>query len=156
MYSGGSDVGIFANGTEGQLYQEKYCFEGADGNYCVNFKDRDDGLGLGCPVWDMHLFYNGNEEWADICDYLIPVVDGENKKCIWHNRLLNVDTEEAINMTLDDWKQLERGDVDVQIYFEFMPDALVALRHDGIQVIQEPKEPTPVPCDKNRKVVIPD
>jgi hypothetical protein len=49
---------FFSNGTEGQLYQEKYCFKGADGNYCVNFKDRDDGLGLGCPVWDLMLFFS--------------------------------------------------------------------------------------------------
>lgn len=114
-------MGYFSNGTEGLFYQERYCFAGADGNYCINFKDEDDGLGLGCPVWDMHIWFNENKEYAKICNHLIPRNRyAENCRCIWFDRKLDVTQDEAISMTLDDWKQLERGDIDVQPRFAFM------------------------------------
>lgn len=154
-------MGMFSNGTEGLLYQESYCFHsGYNHEYCCNYKERDDGLGLGCPVHDLHLFFNGNPEWAAVCNHLIPIIEDEtgarcNGKCIWHNRQLDVDTEEVINMSLDDWKQLERGDgdIDVQLRFSFMPDALVMLRHDGIpdpeeiRILRKPTTPMPHLCE---------
>lgn len=116
-------MAYFSNGTEGLMYQERYCFKGADGNYCINFKDRGDGLGLGCPVWDVHIFFNGNEEYADICNHLIPQVRCwkkgydlvQNGRCAYLDKKLDIDTDEVVNMMLDDWKQLERGDADVQL-----------------------------------------
>lgn len=116
-------MAYFSNGTEGLMYQERYCFNGADDSYCVNYIDRDDGMGLGCPVWDMHIFFNGNEEYEHICNYLIPQVRCwkkgydlvQNGRCIWMDKRLNITQDEAINLTLDDWKQLERGDADVQL-----------------------------------------
>jgi hypothetical protein len=43
----------------------------------------------------------------------------QNGRCIWIDKRLDVTQDEAINMTLEDWKQLERGDIDVQYYFSF-------------------------------------
>lgn len=45
-------MGYFSNGTEGLAWQEKWCHN------CVNFKDRGDGRGEGCPVFDLHYLYN--------------------------------------------------------------------------------------------------
>ncbi len=39
-------MGYFANGTEGEIYEEKYC------ERCVH--DRDEM----CPVWFLHFTYN--------------------------------------------------------------------------------------------------
>ena len=42
----------FSNGTEGDVFQSKYCYE------CVNWRDLKDGLREGCPVWDLHIAFN--------------------------------------------------------------------------------------------------
>lgn len=39
-------MGYFSNGTEGELYQEKYC------NRCMHDKNKN------CPIWLAHLLYN--------------------------------------------------------------------------------------------------
>jgi hypothetical protein len=64
--------------------------------------------------------------------------------------VLNVSSpSEAINLTLEQWQRLMVGeDAGEQTMLALFPDSVVAKRHDGIQVIQEPQEPTPVPCDK--------
>jgi hypothetical protein len=40
-------MGYFSNGTEGELYFEKYCAK------CIHEQN-----GKQCPVWDMHLIRN--------------------------------------------------------------------------------------------------
>jgi hypothetical protein len=42
-------MAYFSNGTEGHLYQERYC------NRCVH------DLKQGCPVWALHLAFNGEQ-----------------------------------------------------------------------------------------------
>ena len=96
----------FSNGAEGLYYQEEYCMG------CINFKDRDDDMGVGCPVWDLHLFWVGKpeDEEKEILDYLIPSHDTKkgvrNDKCIWHNKDLGINTMSAINLTLEQWQEL--------------------------------------------------
>lgn len=53
-------MAYFSNGTEGMIYEEKYC------SRCVH----NDG----CPVWGLHFEqnYTKNEEIRSILDYLIP------------------------------------------------------------------------------------
>ena len=73
-------MGYFANGTEGLLYQEQYCFR------CVHFGPEE---GPGCPIWDAHLFYayqlcNVPPEESPgkaILDMLIPREGIENLQC---------------------------------------------------------------------------
>ena len=50
-------MGYFSNGTEGLNYQEHFCFR------CKNRRDRKDGLGVGCPIWDLHIQYS-----YDLCN----------------------------------------------------------------------------------------
>lgn len=40
-------MGYFSNGTEGELYQEHYCFR------CIHWSEDE-----GCPIWDTHLLRN--------------------------------------------------------------------------------------------------
>jgi len=40
-------MGYFSNGTEGDFYQEAYCFK------CQHWSDDN-----GCPVWNLHLTYS--------------------------------------------------------------------------------------------------
>ena len=70
-------MGYFSNGTEGLLYQEEFCFR------CRNFRDVDDDRGKGCPVYDLHLLYNGEEDKESLLDFLIPrAADGlSNEQC---------------------------------------------------------------------------
>lgn len=63
-------MGYFGNGTEGMMYQEKYC------QRCVH-----DGA---CPVMDFHLLYNGANEGtteAYILNALIPKEGIHNGQC---------------------------------------------------------------------------
>ena len=59
-------MGYFSNGTEGQMYEERYC------SRCVH---RDDEYG--CPIWNLHFVFNGEAEWRDTLDMLIPMVMGD-------------------------------------------------------------------------------
>lgn len=63
-------MGYFANGTEGEIYEEKYCV------HCIHCGK--------CAVWDAHVLYNydecNNEESP--LHILIPRdIDGYNEKC---------------------------------------------------------------------------
>ena len=40
-------MGYFSNGTEGDMYEEKYC------NHCINMDQEK-----GCPVLNLHLLWN--------------------------------------------------------------------------------------------------
>jgi len=59
----------FSNGTEGEIYQDRYCAR------CVNYRDLDDGRGHGCPIWDAHLLFMEGSKKPDaqeVLDHLIP------------------------------------------------------------------------------------
>lgn len=45
-------MGYFSNGTEGDIYRDRYC------ENCVHWKDLGDGRGPGCPIYDLHFLYN--------------------------------------------------------------------------------------------------
>ena len=64
-------MGYFSNGTEGDIYSEKYCEK------CVHHPD--------CAVWRAHLFHSSDEvnKPNSILHDLIPI-DGyaENLKCV--------------------------------------------------------------------------
>ena len=68
-------MGHFSNGTEGMDYQEKYCFS------CINYRDKEDGRGPGCAVWDAHLLYVGQKEFQEILDLFIPQKEIFNDEC---------------------------------------------------------------------------
>ena len=40
-------MAYFSNGTEGEIYQEQYCYR------CQNWNDEK-----GCPIMDLHLLWN--------------------------------------------------------------------------------------------------
>ena len=65
-------MGYFANGTEGTLYEEKYC------NNCRHNKELE-----GCPVMNAHMLYNYEECENDksILHMLIPRKGVRNLKC---------------------------------------------------------------------------
>ena len=58
-------MGYFSNGTEGDMYQQRYC------NRCKNDVNED------CPIWLAHLIHNGHE----ILDLFIPRAGVENRPC---------------------------------------------------------------------------
>jgi len=61
-------MGVFSNNTEALLYYE---------TYCVNCVHR-----YGCVVRSIHKRYNGNMDFQDILDSLIPLKEnGENGRC---------------------------------------------------------------------------
>jgi hypothetical protein len=71
-------MGHFSNGTEGLLYQEKYCFQ------CRYWDDDEnrEGVGnMGCPVWFLHELHVGEPDWQPTLDKLIPMVDGWSGEC---------------------------------------------------------------------------
>ena len=51
-------MAYFPNGTAGTMYQERYCCR------CLNYRDKGDGRGPGCAVWDAHLLFNTHYERA--------------------------------------------------------------------------------------------
>jgi hypothetical protein len=40
-------MGYFSNGTEGDMYEEEYCYK------CLNFDEEK-----GCPIMNLHLVWN--------------------------------------------------------------------------------------------------
>ncbi len=70
-------MGYFANGTEGDMYEEEFC------SRCVHYGDMDkDEL---CPVWEAHLLYSYDDcnKPESILHILIPRDDltGDNEQC---------------------------------------------------------------------------
>jgi len=68
-------MGYFSNGTEGAMYQERYC------RRCFHYGPEE---GPGCPIWGAHLFLNYSDEAVHvILDDLIPrSADGlTNEQC---------------------------------------------------------------------------
>ena len=62
----------FSNGSEGDFYREKFCFK------CKNYRDKKDGRGFGCPIWDLHILYNREEKFKEVLDFLIPEIKLED------------------------------------------------------------------------------
>ena len=75
-------MGYFSNGSEGAEFTAHYC------EHCVNWRDLDDGRGVGCPIWDAHLLYayelcNKKTPGKTILDMLIePTEDGCGNRCL--------------------------------------------------------------------------
>jgi hypothetical protein len=66
-------MGYFANGTEGELYEARYC------SRCRHYDDEP-----ACAVWAAHLFHNYDEcnKNDSILHELIPRDErGENMQC---------------------------------------------------------------------------
>lgn len=63
-------MGHFSNGTDGEMYQEKYCFR------CVHWSDE-----FGCPVWFVHELHVGEADWKPTLDKLIPMEGLFSGKC---------------------------------------------------------------------------
>lgn len=76
-------MGYFANGTHAMGYQERYCFR------CVHWTATPDIPIEGCPVWDLHLWWNYDaQEDSDMGEFVktglnsfIPLPDGDNGPC---------------------------------------------------------------------------
>lgn len=70
-------MGYFANGTEGEWYEDKIC------SRCIHYDDSE-GYGNMCPVWEVHLLHNYTKEGSDtemILNTLIPRSGTHNKLC---------------------------------------------------------------------------
>ena len=70
-------MAYFPNGTAGLSYQGYFC------SRCKNWIDKDDGRGVGCAIWDLHLMYshelcNSKSKAKKILDFLIPM---NKEKC---------------------------------------------------------------------------
>jgi len=71
-------MGYFANGSEGDEYENQYCHR------CVNFIDRFNCGSESCPVLDAHLLYNYEDcnSPESILHILIPRDEkGNNQQC---------------------------------------------------------------------------
>lgn len=68
-------MAYFSNSSEGKYYRERYCSK------CINHRDKNDGRGIGCPIWDLHLLHNGEKQFKEILDFLIEREDCGNKEC---------------------------------------------------------------------------
>ncbi len=67
----------FSTGTEGQMYEEKFCHR------CVYWVGDVLNIGseMGCPVWELHFLHNGDRAWQPILDTLIPMERGHPGTC---------------------------------------------------------------------------
>jgi hypothetical protein len=80
-------VGYFSNGTEGNMYEEKYC------NRCVNDNDGK------CPIMTLHLLWNYEQNQDEIkkyaLDFFIPMQqDGPfNDKCLMFLGVISYEKE---------------------------------------------------------------
>ena len=57
-------MGYFSNGTEGLMYEERYCVR------CVHYQPDPDKPG--CPIWGAHWLYAYEGNHAEVLDMLIP------------------------------------------------------------------------------------
>lgn len=79
-------MAYFPNGASGDYYMEIYCMR------CQNWRDRGDGRGFGCPIWDAHTLNNydqcKNPATEEILEILWPSKEnGYPGKCsmFFHN-----------------------------------------------------------------------
>lgn len=63
-------MGYFSNGTEGELYEERYC------NRCIHQDDP-------CAVWLLHMLHNYDEcnNKDSMLHVLIPINGITNERC---------------------------------------------------------------------------
>ena len=69
-------MGYFSNGSEGEGYQGKYCFN------CANWKYDKETDTYGCPIWDLHFLYsyelcNSKSLAKEMLETYIPSGEGE-------------------------------------------------------------------------------
>ena len=66
-------MAYFPNGDAGDLFQIRQCFR------CKNYRDKGDGRGPGCGIWDAHLLfaYVATGEQRLVLDTLIPMDDAD-------------------------------------------------------------------------------
>lgn len=76
-------MGYFSSGTEGALYQERWCMR------CHHDRDQD------CPVWLAHLVHNYDDD-RGILDQVIPVNGVQNGQCRMFVRRDSVLSDEAL------------------------------------------------------------
>ena len=66
-------MAYFSNGTEGMMYEEKYC------NKCIHLQTDEESGFTHCPIMDAHLQFNydqnKDEKLKTILDILIPPTD---------------------------------------------------------------------------------
>lgn len=65
-------MGYFSNGTEGEIYEDKYC------SNCVHCPEL---FGKECPVLEAHLEFNYESNAEDILNIFIPRKGIYNDKC---------------------------------------------------------------------------
>lgn len=75
-------MGYFSNGTEGDMYYERWCAR------CIHERSyRETGEGPGCMVWMIHQLYNydalDDEKLHTTLNLLIPRSEGklDNERC---------------------------------------------------------------------------
>ena len=70
-------MAYFANGTEGQIYEDHYCAR------CIHSLGHDANKGECCPVLLLHLLWNGDkiEDRELALDLFIPREGIHNKQC---------------------------------------------------------------------------
>jgi len=73
-------MAYFPNGSSGDYYQDKYCFR------CLNYIDKGDDRGIGCPIWDAHIITSydqcKNKGVKEILEILWPTnKDGFPAEC---------------------------------------------------------------------------
>lgn len=80
-------MAYFANGTEGDMYEEKYC------SRCVHNQDEE----RGCPVMNAHLMYNYGQTGVveSVLSMLIPRDGIRNEQCRMFVELTVEDTSNA-------------------------------------------------------------
>ena len=67
-------MGYFANGTEGEIYENRYC------SHCVHYHEE-----YSCPVLQAHVLWNYDEcnKPDSLLHKMIPRAGVENQQCIF-------------------------------------------------------------------------
>lgn len=68
-------MGYFSNGTEGEMYEARYCAR------CLHSKLED-----GCPVWGLHLFYNGEQNKSEMVGEMLSALIPRSKDGLTNER----------------------------------------------------------------------
>lgn len=93
----------FSNGTEGQMYEERYC------SRCTHGRNEDS-----CAIMNAHFLAAGEDGWADdaspirmVLDQLIPLDDEHyNQRCTMMMEIpahLDVDWLDIQKKALEEW-----------------------------------------------------
>ena len=72
-------MAYFPNGAAGDIFQKRQCFQ------CLNYRDRGDGRGKGCPIWDVHFLvaYDqvGDEPGAKALRQMLSILIPDEGDC---------------------------------------------------------------------------